>query len=104
MRDYHLIIDGKALKKIKEMNVTILYIWIKYTKGPCNDNFCKLIPSVEISSSKPMGNILELKGGDIKIYAVDRIYNAIMKYGGDIIITYSSVKNRFQVKGIPYNF
>ncbi len=104
MREYNLEIDRRAIKKIKEMNVKELYISVRYVKGPCNDNLCKMIPLVEVSPLKPDGNILKIYDGNIKIFAIERVYNVITRYGAVITITYQPIKKKFQVKGIPYNF
>ncbi len=104
MRDYNISIDNEAMNFIKNTNIERVYITIKYIKGPCNDNLCKLIPEPEIVYALKDQQAVLLKKGVPTIYCTKPVFDSIQRYGGKITIKYSRLRKKLVVKGLTYNF
>ncbi len=104
MRTYTVKIAEGARKFIKKKNIQDLYIEINYIKGPCSDNLCRLIPYPEIVYVKPKQETFLLSEGDVNVFCTRPIIDALKKFGGELIIKYSSVRKKLILKDLPYSF
>lgn len=104
MRKFTVKLDNNALKAIEERNIRGLFIRVNYRKGPCTDNMCKLIPVPEVVESTPESNgRFTILDNPLIIEVAEPLYRALLRFGGEITISYSSVRRKFIAKGIPYN-
>lgn len=98
-------VTEEARKVIHERKIREMFLYLKYTKGPCNDNLCKMIPQVVISTDKGGFSSFDLLFDDsFKLYSIPPITKTIAKNKGDITIRLSKMGRKIVISGITYHF
>jgi hypothetical protein len=95
----------RARDYITDKGIKELYLVLKYVRGPCDSNFCRMIPTVQIVPSVPDGTkIVLLDSAFIKIYAVPPIANAINRTRKQPEIGLTRIGKKLKIDGVPYSF
>jgi hypothetical protein len=82
-----------------------IYLELKYTKGPCADNLCKMIPHVEISLVKHSNSYSILyDDSNLKVFASQPIFDSIVRHKDVVIISKTRLRNALKVTGITYSY
>ena len=100
-----IVVSTSARKLIESNGIKEIYLELRYTKGPCEDNLCKMIPHVDVSLSKHSNSYLIVyEEPDLTIFAVPPIADSITKHRNDVNISKSGLTNSLRVSGIVYSF
>lgn len=90
---------------IADAGIKEIYLELRYTKGPCVDHLCKMIPHVEVSFSKHFNSFLLIhEDSDLKVYAVPPVAESIKKHNNEVIISKGKLGKSLKVSGITYSF
>jgi hypothetical protein len=99
-----IIFTQKALKIILKKKIESIYINIIYVMGPCNENLCKMIPKIEITTSPVKTEYVLYQKDPIKVFINSYLYEKIIKHDDRVLIKYSVVRGKFMAEGITYSF
>ncbi|MCL4412065.1 MAG: hypothetical protein M1526_01735 [Candidatus Thermoplasmatota archaeon] len=95
----------EAREYIVSKNIKEIYIDLRYTKGPCNDNLCKMIPHLEVTLVKPRNSTtIIFEEPELKIFASIPIANSILKHRDNITVSKSKLGRSFRITGITYSY
>ncbi len=90
---------------LQKNRIREIFLVLKYIKGPCNDNLCKMIPKVEIALNAPRETaVIPISDTFVKVFAVPPISKAIKSHKEDQLISLTRVRKRLKIEGIPYAF
>lgn len=100
-----IMLTREAREYIVSKNIKEIYIDLRYTKGPCNDNLCKMIPHLEVTLVKPRNSTtIIFEEPELKIFASIPIANSILKHRDNITVSKSKIGRSFRITGITYSY
>ncbi len=100
-----IMLTREAIEYIVSKNIKEIYIDLRYTKGPCNDNLCKMIPHLEVTLVKPRNSTtIIFEEPELKIFASIPIANSILKHRDNITVSKSKLGRSFRITGITYSY
>jgi hypothetical protein len=98
-------LTDRAKDYITENGIREIYLVLKYVRGPCDSNLCRMIPTIQITSSVPDGTRVVLLDSEfVKIYAVPPVANVIRKTRKQPEIGLTRIGKRLKIDGVPYTF
>jgi hypothetical protein len=100
-----ITISEKARELIANNNITEVYLELRYSKGPCSDNLCKMIPHVDVSLVKHSSSYLVIyEEQGLRILAVPPVANSIKKHNDEVYIFKPGFAKTLRISGITYSF
>ncbi len=100
-----IMLTREAREYIVSKNIKEIYIDLRYTKGPCSDNLCKMIPHLEVTLVKPRNSTtIIFEEPELKIFASIPIANSILKHRDNITVSKSKLGRSFRITGITYSY
>ncbi len=100
-----ILFTDDAKKFITDSGIREMYLELRYTKGPCNDNLCKMIPHVYVSLEKHKGSYdVVFEDVAVRIFASPPIARSIEKHRDNPVISKSKLGRKLRVSGLTYSF
>lgn len=97
-----IIITEKAKNWLKKRKINSLYIYLKYVKGPCDDNLCKIIPIINVSTEPINIEYENVTYDEVKIF-IQRLLAKKMINQKEYIIDFSILMGGLYLKGFTFS-
>ena len=85
--------------------INAIYLELRYTKGPCSDNLCKMIPRVDVALEKGQSSsMVLLEDSEVKVFADKPVAESVKRHRDIVTISKSRLGSRLKVSGITYSY
>ncbi|NIN66520.1 MAG: hypothetical protein GTO63_17890 [Anaerolineae bacterium] len=101
-----LSLTPRALRLLRRMRATSLFVTLRWVQGPCTDDWCQPIPKLEIRpdavKTRAEGEWVRRNVEGIDVRLSPRVAEAAARHGDRLRIDAIPFVRRFRLKGLTY--
>ncbi|MCL4344628.1 MAG: hypothetical protein JRN26_05985 [Nitrososphaerota archaeon] len=97
----YVSLTERAKEELNRLNESALIVRLRYKSGPCEDDWCPLVPEVLVEpfAGTPPSQYVPANG-DTHVFFFDKVYKSMELENNGIVVDY--IKGHFTLKGAVF--